>query len=805
MIRNLLGHGIRVFRRHRTYFYLNINGLSIGIATSLTIAIYVLNELSYDNYNEKKDRIYRVLLDGKIGEQEVKTSSTASPVGPYMYNEFPEIENFMRMNPWGETVLKIDNQAFTEEYFVEVDSSFFNIFSIPLIHGDKNNVLNQPRTLVLSRSTAMKIFGSLDVVGRSVKVSTDSSLYRVTGVMEDIPSNSHFSANVLSSFMTNQRSDDNQWLSNSFSTYVLLKPGADPEAVNDKIPDMITRNVGSFLEQYLGISLEEFLEGGNRYSMYLQELKDIHLNPEVDHQEKPATDPKYLLIFGSIAILIIIIAAINFMNLSTAQAAKRSMEVGLKKVSGASKGTLILQFLLESVILSFIALVVAVLIVYLTLPYVNQISDASMDLSVIRKWYFIPILIIFAFFVGIFAGSYPAFYLSSFSPVKVIKSGIQSSKSNTRLRSVLVVVQFAISIVLIIGTLIIYRQINYMTNKDLGFDQERILVISRASALGSRVETFKNELLSIPGVLNTASSTAVPGRNNNTNGYSIEGESDESVLLETNWVDWDYFDTYGFTIVEGRSFDRDFETDRDAVVINETAVRQFGLENAIGTRFINRDNDEMNYLSVIGVAADFHFRSLNTKIMPYVFRFKTEDFHWGYLSIKLAPNFTRETIEQIDNTWRGFTSNDPLQYFFLDEDFQQKYQAEKRNASLSILFSILAIFIASLGLFGLTSYTVQARTKEIGIRKAMGASVARVFYIITKDIAILVVIATFIAWPVIYYAGNNWLSNYYYRIDLGLGSFLLGFIFALLIAVLTISYQAIKSARTNPVNSLRYE
>jgi putative ABC transport system permease protein len=805
MFRNLLGHGIRVFQRHKTYFFLNIIGLSIGIATSLTIALYVINELSYDNYNEKKDRIYRVLLDGKIGEQEVITSATASPIGPYMYSEFPEVEDFMRMNPWGETVFKIDDRAFTEEYFVEVDSTFFNFFSIPLIYGDKSKVLNQPHLLVLSRSTAMKIFGRVDVMGQSIKVGTDSSLYRVTGIMEDIPSNSHFHANVLSSFMTNRRSDDNQWLSNSFSTYVLLKPGADPEDVNAKLPDMIQRNVGSFLEQYLGISLEEFLEGGNRYSMYLQELKDIHLNPDVDHQAKPATDPKYLLIFGSIAILIIIIASINFMNLSTAQATKRAMEVGLKKVCGATKGTLIIQFLIESVILSFISLVLAVIIVYLTLPYVNQITEASMELSILREWYFIPLLIIFAFLVGIFAGSYPAFYLSSFSPVKVIKSGIQSSKSNTRLRSVLVVVQFAISIALIIGTLIIYRQINYMVNKDFGFDKDRILVISRAGVLGDRVETFKNELLSIPGVINAASSTAVPGRNNNTNGYSLEGKSVESVLLETNWVDWDYFDTYGFKITEGRSFDRDFETDRDAVVINETAVKQFSLEKPIGTRFINRDNDELKYLPVIGIAGDFHFRSLNTKIMPYVFRFKTEDFHWGYLSIKLAPNFAQESIQKIDNTWKEFTSNDPLQYFFLDEDFQRKYQEEKQNAALSILFSILAIFIASLGLFGLTSYSIQARTKEIGIRKALGASVIQIFYLITKDIAILVIIATFIAWPVIFYAGNNWLSNYYYRIDLGPGSFILGFIFALLIAVLTISYRAIKSARTNPVNSLRYE
>lgn len=805
MIRNLLLHGVRVFRRQRTYFFLNVIGLSIGIATSLTIALFVRNELSYDNFNEKKERIYRVLLDGKIGEQEVVTTSTASPVGPYMFNEFPEIENFMRMNPWGETVLKVDENSFTEEYYVEVDSSFFEIFSIPLLAGDKRNVLNKPHVLVLSRSTANKIFGTIDIVGRTLKVGTDSTLYRVTGVMEDIPSNSHFHTNVLASFMTNRRANDNQWLSNSFSTYVLLKEGAEPSGVNAKFPDMITRNVGSFLEQYLGVSMEEFLSGGNRYTMYLQKLRDIHLNPDVDHQDKPAIDPKYLLIFGSIALLIIIIASINFMNLSTAQGARRAMEVGLKKVAGASRSSLILQFLMESLILTFLSLIVALIIVSLCLPYINQITASELDISIFNAWYVIPLLLIFTFIIGVIAGSYPAFYLSSFSPVKVIKTGVQSSKSNARLRSVLVILQFTISVVLISGTMVMYRQINYMIHKDPGYDQERILVVTRVGALGNQTEAFKEEVKKIPGVINAASSTAVPGRNNNTNGYALEGKTEESVLLETNWVDWDYFDTYGFTIEEGRSFDRDFETDKEAVVINHTAVSQFGLENPIGTRFINRDNDTTIYMPVIGVAKDFHFRALSMKIMPYVFRHKPEDFQWGYFSIKLAPSYNQGTIKQIDNLWREFTSNDPLQYFFLDQDFQSKYQQEKQNARLSILFTILAIFIASLGLFGLTSYTVQARTKEIGIRKAMGASVGRIFLMISKDIIILVVIATILAWPVIYYFGSSWLNNYYYRIDPGIISFLMGFLIALIIALSTISYQAIKSARTNPAQSLRYE
>ncbi|MFW5645525.1 MAG: ABC transporter permease, partial [Bacteroidota bacterium] len=642
MIRNFFIHGVRIFTRQKSYFFLNITGLSIGIATSLFIFIYILNELNYDNFHDKKDRIYRLILDGKIGEQEVLTTASSSPVGPYMHAEFPEVEEFCRMNPWGETVLKFDHNIFSEDSFVEVDSSFFSIFSIQLLRGDRSNVLNRPHTLVLSQSTAEKMFGNIDVIGRMIKVGTDTTLYTLTGIMQDFPRNSHFDANVLASFMTNRRSDDNNWLANSFTTYLLLKPGADPQGVNDKLPDMIVRNVGSLIEEYFGVGMEEFISSGNRYNMHLQELGDIHLNPDIDHQQKPAANPKYLFIFGSIALLIIIIASINFMNLSTAQAARRAREVGIKKVSGSSRNSLIQQFLFESVLLTFLSLIIALVIVWISLPYINQIIGTELSLDLFSKWYLFPVLLGFSILVGIFAGSYPAFYLSSFSPVTVLKSGITGSKVNTRLRSLLVVVQFSISVVLIIGTLIMFKQINYMLNKDLGFNKERVLVISRAGALGNRVESFKSEVKAIPGVLHVSSSTAVPGRNNNTNGYMIEGK-DESFLLETNWVDYAYFDTYDLDIDEGRFFSRDFETDKEAVVINQSAVKQFGLDPVLEQRFINRDNDEETYMRVIGVAKNFHFRSLHSAITPYIFRFKNEDMHWGYISVKLDKNFTSQT------------------------------------------------------------------------------------------------------------------------------------------------------------------
>jgi putative ABC transport system permease protein len=807
MVKNIIRHSIRALNRQKGYVFINIIGLSIGIACSLLISLFVINELSYDQFHIKKDRIYRVNLHGKIGGQEAHVSSTASPVGPTMLREFPEIEDFTRYNTWGSTVIKYNNQNFTEDRFVHVDSSFFNIFSIDLLKGDKNTVLNTPYTLVLSESTAAKIFGEEDPIGKMVKVGTDSSLYRVTGVMEDIPDNSNFRANIYGSFLSSNRANDDRWLSNSFETYVLLKEGASKSGVNEKFHPMLIKYVGPLIEQFFGTSFDEFLTKGNEYRYELQPLLKIHLDPSIEHEVKPANDPKFLYIFGAIAILIIVIAAINFMNLSTAQAAKRAKEVGIKKVSGSSRGMLIRQFLTESLFLSSISLIFAIFIIELSLPFFNKILNSNLFLDY-SSWYTIPGLIIISILVGLLAGSYPAFFLSSFKPVSVLKGSVNNSMKNGRLRSVLVVLQFSISIILIVGTLIIFKQINYMINKDMGFNKDKLVVINRADVLGKKIKPFKAELLKLPGIVNISASTAAPSHNNNGNGYTIEGRDQESFLLETNWVDYDYFETYGIKLKSGRLFNREFPTDQEACVVNYSAVQNFGLENPFEIRF-NVSNDdpdgEKQYMPIIGVVKDFHFRSLHSKIEPYIFRFKNDDILWGYISIRLANDAPKNTLKEIENKWKELTSNEPLQYFFMDESLKTLYNEEQQNAKLSIVFTILAIIIAALGLFGLTSFTVEQRTKEIGIRKALGATVGNIFYIISKEIIVLVAISTLIAWPIIYFVSNNWLQNYHYKITLNVLDFLIGFIIAMTIAVLTISYRTIKSAKRNPSESLRYE
>ncbi|HOW09105.1 MAG: FtsX-like permease family protein [Bacteroidales bacterium] len=785
---------------------INILGLSVGIACSLLIAIYVINEASYDRFNVKKDRIYRLVLNGKIGGQEILGAYTCAPIGPTMVREFPEVEDCLRLSGRGPTVVEYNDLSFTDDHILESDSAFFNFFSIPLLKGDPKNVLNAPRRAVLSESTAKKIFGNENPVDKAIKIGDDTARYIVSGVMADVPGNCHFEASILTSFMTNPGSKNPVWLSNSYSTYLLLKPNTSSETVDAKIPVMLEKYVGPEIQRFMGISIDDFMAQGNQYGYFLQNLKDIHLDPSIQQEFSPASDPKYLWIFGSISLLIIIIAAINFMNLATAQATRRSREVGVKKVAGSTRGMLISQFIAESCILAFISLIIALILIWVALPYFNNLLGANLNLRLTDNWFKIPVLLLFTLVVGIFAGSYPAFFLSSFNPVEVLKGSAKGSMRNGNIRRILVVFQFAISILLITGTLVMYRQIFFMLNKDVGFDKEQLVVINMAHSLHNRVEAFKESVLEIPGVINIASSTAVPGRNNNLNGYGIEGRKDESFLLQTNWVDPDYLDTYRMELVSGRKFDRSFTSDRDACIINETAAKNFNITDISNTRFLlPLDSGKYQYLQVIGIVKNFNFESLRNPIQPYIFVYKTERFNWGYVTVKLSAQNYQQTISEIEKRWKQFTSNNPLQYYFVDQDFEQMYLQEKQNAQLAVIFSVLAIFIAALGLFGLTSFTVEQRTKEIGVRKAMGSSVSGIYYVISREILVLVTISALIAWPLIYFIAKKWLENFYFRIDPGAFSFLAGLGIALMVATITISYRILKAAAVNPAQSLKYE
>jgi putative ABC transport system permease protein len=807
VFKNLLKYSLRSFKRQRTYVIINILGLSIGIACSLFIAFYIINEKGFDRFNTRHKRVFRVIQKNNYDGQDFMAAYCPSILGPSLQEEIPEIEEFLRMSRKGPTIVEFDGKSFTEEHLIEADSSFFDIFSIPVIKGNPAHLLNAPRKLVLSESTARKIFGDSDPIDKLIKIGSDTVGYTVAGIMADVPKNSHFEANIIMSFMTNPLSDDQQWTVNSYSTYLLLKPNSSRVKVDNKISELMIKYIGPEIQQAYGISMNEWIAHGHKYGYFLQKLTDIHLDQSIMQEFKEAGDPKYLKIIGSLAILIILIAAINFMNLSTAQASRRAKEVGIKKVSGSEPSLLVIQFLTESFILSSISLVFALLLIKVTLPFLNDIIGSDLTLNLLVSWYTIPFLIVFTILVSCLAGFYPALFLSSFNPYQVLKGDVKNNMQHGQLRRVLVVFQFTVSILLTVGTIIMYSQIKYMLNKDLGFNKEHIIVITKAENLGSRMASFKETVKGIPGVRNIVSSSEVPGRNNNSVRYKLnEGKDDIYKVLETNYIDYDYLEMYGIGLKSGRPFNKSFTSDSKSCLINESAVNDFGITDLEKTQFKSSKNqNSSNFLQPIGIVKDFHFRSLHDRIGPYLFRLTTDAFMRGYMSVKLSSGSFSGTISEIEHKWKEFTGNKPFEYYFIDDYFQQMYSQEKKNARMAVIFSILAIFIAALGLFGLTSFMVEQRTKEIGVRKAMGSSLTGIYAVISREVIILISLSALISWPLIYYIGSKWLENFYYRISPGVFSFIAGLIIVLGIAVLTISYRIMAAARVNPAQSLKYE
>jgi putative ABC transport system permease protein len=807
MLNNLIKHSLRAFRRQRSYIIINIIGLSIGIACSLLIALYVYYEESYDRFNVKKDRIYDIALNFRIGGQELFTEAmTSYPVGGTLLREFPEVEDFLRMRRmYGAATVTYNNQTYDEENILEADSSFFNFFTIPVLNGDPKTLLNAPRKVVLSTSLSKKIFGNENPVDKILKIGKDTAIYTVTGVMGDIPGNSHFKAGMLVSMLSDSQAGSQEWGSNNLNTYLLLRPNTNYRNVDEKFPALIAKYLGPEIKRFLNISFEDFLSRGNKYGYFLQKLSDIHLDTSVKPHFLAPGDPKLLKILGSIALLILLVAVVNFINLSTAQASSRAKEVAIKKLGGSTRAMLIAQFLTESVIMSFVSTIVALIIIKLVLPFFNDLLGTTLTLKLSDAWFIIPFMILFAMVTGILAGSYPAFFLSAFSPYRVLKGGKIDRTHKGSLRKVLVVLQFTISIFLIVGTLIMYRQIIYMNERDPGFIKDQLLVLENEGALGANAKSFKETISMIPGVVSVTSSSSVPGNSDNNNGYMLEGKKDETILMWTNYVDYKFLETYGMQLKSGRFFKKEFPSDAQACLLNESAIKKWNIDPEKLRIMGYRDSGKVVYYPIIGVVKDFVFESQRKQIAPLIFRLKSESDRYGYITVKILPKNYRETIKKIETAWQRFVTEDPLKYHFVDDIMKQLYIKERQNAVIAVISSFLAIFIAILGLYGLTSYTVEQRTKEIGVRKAMGSTVHGIYFAISREIIILISVSAALSFPIIYYLSGKWLENFYYRISPGLFSFLAGLIIVLGITVLTISYRTLRAARVNPAQSLRYE
>ncbi len=810
MFKSFFKVAIRNIIRQKAYALINVAGLSIGIACSILITLFIIHESSFDRFHKKADRIVRIWVNGKLADSEISSANTAYPSGPVFFDEIPEVINYCRIDSWNNVPVRKGEQTILENDFFWADSGFFEIFSFPLLKGEPSQVLTEPRSMVISEKMATKYFGKEDPMGKVINMFSDTTAYTITGVMKDIPENSHIFCNFVVDFQSLRNGNSNQWTSNNIFTYLLLEEPMDMEILNAKIDPIMRKYVGPEIKQYIGIELEDWEASGNFYRLEAQPLLDIHFNTKIENGLKPSSDKKYVYIFSLIALFIVVIACINFMNLSTARSAGRAREVGLRKVVGSMKGPLIWQFLAESFIMVIVGLGLALLIVEITLPLFNNQTQIPLELNYFSDWYVIPALLLFAILVGLLAGSYPAFFLASFKPVAVLTGKLEAGAKSSKLRSVLVVFQFGISIFIVLGTMIISRQLNYLMDKDLGFYKEQLIVLQRFSTVGrDRVETFKQEISKIPGVISSTSSTQVPGRSNNYNAFMMEGRpSDQTFLFEVNYADFDFPQTYGLTLAEGRFLSSDYASDSINILINESAVRRFGIEDPLMTNVVQpgEESIEINRRPIVGVIKDFHNASLHSEILPYLICTRDADWGWiPYLTVRLEPQDMQGAIKQIENVWDEFTNDSPFQYFFLDEDFASNYEQEKRTKMIFTVFSILAILVAALGLLGLTAFTTEQRTKEIGIRKAMGASATQVVRLISRETIMLILIASVLAWPVSYYFMRNWLNDFAYRLDLGIGPFVLSFVFALLISLVTISFQTVVAALKNPADALRYE
>ncbi|MEE9190717.1 MAG: ABC transporter permease [Candidatus Neomarinimicrobiota bacterium] len=808
MFRNYVITALRNILKHKGYSLINILGLAIGVTAFTLIMLYVQNELSYDRYHEKSDQIYRVATRGALAGNEFHMAVSPAPVGSAFVEEIPGVIQSTRVRNLGFPVIRYEDKVFSEERWFNADSTFFEVFDVNFIQGDPVTALTQPNTVVLTESTADRYFGSEDPMGKTLN-SDRRRDYIITGVVEDPPQNSHFHYDFIASLMTYpDMANDPIWVSNNFFTYLVLDKNTPAQQVEDEFPGMVYKYAGPQIEQFMGVSWEQLIERGAAYGFHLQPLTDIHLNSHLEYEIEPNGNALYVTIFTAIAVFILMIACINFMNLATARSTKRAREVGVRKTLGSTRSQLIRQFLTEAILLSFIAFVIAMVFVQLILPAFNNMINLQLTMSLFTDPAMILIFIILVVAVGLVSGSYPAFFLANFNPVMVLKGSAHAQGKNSLLRSTLVIFQFVISITLFTGAIVVYDQLSYIQNKDLGYSKDQVLIVEKTDDIGEQIEAFKSELRQDPRTISVSNSTSLIGHNFGNTVHQVLGEPAENALLLSIFAtDYAYADAYGLEVVKGRFYSPDRPADSSSAVINEAAARVLGFDDPIGKVLIRPGNTpgESNHSEIIGIVKDFHFQSLHQEIRPMTFTLFGTDGFGRYTAVKIPREDVQGTLDFIESVWKKYAVDQPFEYTFLDDDFNQLYIAEYRTRRIVTTFSILAILVACLGLFGLASYSVEQRTKEIGIRKVLGASVPNIYILLSTDILKLILIATALSWPLSFETMRRWLENFHYRIDYSNLTFLIAGLIAFLIAIVTVSTQAIKAARTNPVDSLMYE
>lgn len=809
MIRNYLKSAIRNIKRQPFISFINIFGLSLGLTCCLLISAYVINEKSYDKFNTNVDNIYRVTrtfysADGAVN---LRTGSVAPPFGPLFQNAFPDIKAVTRLFQQDAVSFKYGEKLASEKDVFFADENLFKIFTIPVLKGDPATALKEPYSVMLTDKVAKRYFNGADPMNKTLVIGNNKHPYKVTGIFEPLAANAHLHPQVLMSFKTLEDPDlyGNEALTtkynhNAFYTYLLLPQDYNIALIEKQLPD--------FLDKYVHLSrLPGTMKTHQATSLSLQKLADIHLYSHLDREIEQNGDIKRVYIFSAITLFILLIACINYMNLSTARSVLRAREIGVRKVIGAQRKEIIAQFLSESVLVTCIALVLAMLAVTLAIPFINKIAGQQLSVQLLLQWKVLVPVLILPFVIGLLSGAYPALFISAFVPVKALKGMLSFGKGTLSFRKVLVVLQFSVSIILIVATTVVYRQLNYMQDKNLGFNKDHVLIVKYGPDMLTQYTPFKADLLNNPVIKSVGKSSYIPSERvlSASDASAMHNGVMQQVKISLNFLntDYDFIPTYGMKMAAGRNFSKEYGTDTSNFIINEAAVKALDWKNpaeAIGQDFIYGDVRG----KIIGVVKDVQFESLHQKVIPLLFQLPRFDY-FGSVSIKIDGRHVNQAIATVQNTWKRYQPNVPFEYTFLDEKFGQLYNSEQQQGSLFTIFSCIAIFIACLGLFGLSAFTISQRIKEVGVRKVLGASVPQIVKVLSVDFLKLVIIAALIAAPIAWYAMNKWLVDFAFRIEISWWILAMAGMLALIIAFATISFQSVKAALMNPVKSLRSE
>jgi len=810
MFRNHLKLAFRHMWRKKGYTLINILGLAIGIACFLLIFLFVWDESSFDKFHEKGDDVYRVALDRKYPGRMRSYAIIPHSYAEMMKADLPEVKEAVRLFYFQGNALsfKANDNVFEEPEAMWADSQFFELFSIPLLSGETATALNKPNTVVLTESAANKYFGTQDPIGKVLDIPGTPDDLVVTGICGDVPPNSHLRFNMLISSSSFDFLQTPNFVNFFAYTYLWLEPGTDPAAVEAKFPQMVRKYAGGPIQRQFNVSYDDYIAAGNGYDYYLQPLQDIYLTSNLENEIKPPGSTTRNYIFGIIGLFILVIAIINFMNLSTARSTERAQEVGIRKTLGVRPKQLINQFLSEAILVSLFSLVLSLVLLVFMLPLFNDLSGKTFTLGQMMGWRSVVLLPLLAIGIGLLAGSYPAAVLSRFRPIEVLKGKLTATRHGIALRNGLVVFQFMISVILIISTIIVFNQLQFIRNKELGFNQEKVLSLRGANVLNTQTEAFKEELLKLPEVSEVGGCNTMPGEAFFGTSFRKEGDT-ETAFGSGITIDEDFINCLEMELLDGRNFSDAFN-DSLSLLINETAVKELQMENPIGKRLITINanfqtgEETLTTYTIVGLVKDFHFQSLHQAISPvYFFHNENETGASNVLSLRLQANDLQQTIQKVENIWTRFSPDQPFRYSFLEGDLSSLYVAEQVSQRIFGLFSLLAIFIACMGLLGLAAYITLQRTKEIGIRKVLGASTANLISLLSKDFLKLVFIALLLGSPLAWFAMNKWLENFAYRVDVNWTVFLLAGFLSIIIAFITISFQAIKTARANPIKALK--